>query len=137
MAGRAMLPTNMLNAATGAMQSLHDSVLSLEKRRLREKDVAYPVFMAKVPKGKGFVESAIGGMIILRLDDIFAMFNLHPLHYTFVRLFSLYGDADHSRQDPGHRDSRPLLHACQALEQRWGLPSCEFTPRRRHSGKPR
>ncbi|MCL8557263.1 hypothetical protein NAB29_19295, partial [Proteus mirabilis] len=35
-AGRAMLPTNMLNAATGAMRSLHDSVLSLEKRRLRE-----------------------------------------------------------------------------------------------------
>ena len=89
MAGRAMLPTNMLNAATGAMRSLHDSVLSLEKRRLREKDVAYPVFAAKVPEGKGFVDSAIGGMIILRFADIFAMFSLHPLHYTFVRLFSL------------------------------------------------
>ena len=55
-AGRAMLPTNMLNAATGAMRSLHDSVLSLEKRRLGEKDVAYPVFAAKVPEGKGFVD---------------------------------------------------------------------------------
>ena len=42
-----MLPTNMLIAATGAMRSLHDSVLALEKRRLREKDVAYPVFAAK------------------------------------------------------------------------------------------
>ena len=88
-AGRAMLPTNMLNAATGAMRSLHDSVLSLEKRRLRENDVAYPVFVAKVPEGKGFVDSAVGGTIVLRFDDIFAMFNLHPLHYTFVRLFSL------------------------------------------------
>ena len=88
-AGRAMLPTNMLNAATGAMRSLHDSVLSLEKRRLREKDVAYPVFVAKVPEGKGFVDSAVGGTIVLRFDDIFAMLNLHPLHYTFVRLFSL------------------------------------------------
>ena len=28
-------------------------------------------------------------MIVLRFADIFAMFNLHPLHYTFVRLFSL------------------------------------------------
>jgi hypothetical protein len=28
-------------------------------------------------------------MIVLRFDDIFAMFNLHPLHYTFIRLFSL------------------------------------------------
>ena len=30
-AGRPMLPTNMLDAATGAMLSLHDSVLSLVK----------------------------------------------------------------------------------------------------------
>ena len=35
------------------------------------------------------MDNAIGGTIILRFDDIFAMFNLHPLHYTFVRLFSL------------------------------------------------
>ena len=35
------------------------------------------------------MDSAIGGTIILRFDDIFAMFNLHPLHYTFVRLFLL------------------------------------------------
>src|SRR3989337_852498 len=88
-AGRPMLPTNLLNAATGAMRSLHDSVLSLEKRHLRENDVAYPVFVAKVPEGKGFMDSAIRGMIVLRFDDIFTMFNLHPLHYNFVRLFSL------------------------------------------------
>ena len=88
-AGRPMLPTNMLNAATGAMRSLHDSVLSLEKRRLTQKDVAYPVFAAKVPEGKGFVDNSIGGTIVLRFDDIHAMLNLHPLHYTFVRLFSL------------------------------------------------
>ena len=95
MAGRPMLLTNLLNAATGAMRSLHDSVLSMEKRRLSENDVAYPVFAAKVPEGKGFVDNSIGGTIVLRFDDIFAMFNLHPLHYTFVRLFSEYGDADH------------------------------------------
>ncbi|KAI4983498.1 hypothetical protein ZWY2020_025364 [Hordeum vulgare] len=84
-----MLPTNLLNAATGAMRSVHDSVLCLEKRRLSKNNVAYPVFVAKVPEGKCFVDSAIGGMIVLRFADIFAMFNLHPLHYTFVRLFSL------------------------------------------------
>jgi hypothetical protein len=88
-AGRPMLPTKMLDAATGAMRSLHDSVLSLEKRRLRQNDLAYPVFVAKVPEGKGFVDNSIGGTIVLRFDDIFAMLNLHPLHYTFVRLFSL------------------------------------------------
>ena len=51
--------------------------------------MAYPVFVAKVPEGKGFVDGAIGGTIVLRFDDIFAMFNLHPLHYTFVRQFLL------------------------------------------------
>ena len=45
-----MLPRNMLDAATGAMRSLPNSVLSLEKWRLKEKDVAYPVFAAKVPE---------------------------------------------------------------------------------------
>src|SRR4051812_1098783 len=84
-----MLLTNLLNAATGAMRRLHDNVLSLEKRRLFENEVAYPVFVAKVPEGKGFLDNAIGGTIVLRFDDIFAMFNLHPMHYTFVWLFSL------------------------------------------------
>ena len=79
----------MLNAATGPMKGLHDSVLYIEKRRLREKDVAYPVFTAKVPEGKGFVDSDIGRLIFLRFDDIFAMFNLFPLHYIFIRLFAL------------------------------------------------
>ena len=45
--------------------------------------------MAKVPEGKGFVDNSIRCMIVLRFDDIHAMLNLHPLHYTFVRLFSL------------------------------------------------
>ncbi|KAI4972757.1 hypothetical protein ZWY2020_003682 [Hordeum vulgare] len=59
------------------------------RRRLSENDGAYPVFVAKVPEGKGFVDSNIGRMIVLRFDDIFAMLNLYPLHYTFIRLFSL------------------------------------------------
>ena len=67
MAGRPMLATNLLNAATGAMRSLHDCVLSLEKRHLREKDVAYPLFVAKVPEGKGFVDNSIGRTIVLLL----------------------------------------------------------------------
>ena len=84
-----MLPAAMLDAATGPMCSLHDSVLTIERRRLREKDLAYPVFTAKVPEEKGFVACDIGRVIFLRFDDIFAMFHLFPLHYTFVRLFAL------------------------------------------------
>src|SRR4051812_40794976 len=88
-AGRPMLSTSMLDAATGAMTSLHDIVLNTETRRLRENDVTYPVFTAKVPEGQGFVACDIGRVIFLRFDDIFAMFHLFPLHYTFVRLFAL------------------------------------------------
>src|ERR1041385_5568584 len=84
-AGRPMLSVVMLNAATGAMKSLHDIVLNTKTRRLRENDVAYPVFTAKVPEGKGFVACDIGRVIFLRFDDIFAMFHLFPLLYTFVR----------------------------------------------------
>ena len=35
------------------------------------------------------MDNSIGGTIVLWFDDIFAMFNLRPLHYTFIRLFSL------------------------------------------------
>src|SRR3954468_12213631 len=88
-AGKRMISHAMFDAASGPIQSMHDSVLMIETRRLSENDVAYPVFTAKVPEGKGFVACNIGRLIFLRFDDIFAMFNLHPLHYTFVRLFSL------------------------------------------------
>ncbi|KAI4990656.1 hypothetical protein ZWY2020_039019 [Hordeum vulgare] len=44
-AGRPMLPTNMLNAPTSAMRSMHDAALYMEKRRLSENDGAYPVFV--------------------------------------------------------------------------------------------
>ena len=84
-----MLTRAMFDAARGLIQSLHDSVLTIEMQRLRENDEAYPVFTAKVPNGKGFVDCNIGRLIFLRFDDIFAMLHLFPLHYTFVRLFAL------------------------------------------------
>ena len=89
-----MLSHAMFDAASGAIQSLHDSVLMIETRRLREKDVAYPVFIAKVPEGKGFVDSNIGRLIFLRFALCFIFFrytmlHLFPLHYTFIRLFAL------------------------------------------------
>jgi hypothetical protein len=61
----------------------------MEERRLREKDHGYPVYVAKVPSGHGFVYSGFAEKIFLRYDDIFAMLNSYPLHYTFIRLYSL------------------------------------------------
>lgn len=44
-----------------------------------------------MPEGASFVDSAAtgGDLFFLRFADIFGMLNLHPLHHTFVRLFSL------------------------------------------------
>src|SRR4051812_26455135 len=88
-AGKRILSRAMFDAASGGIQRLHDRVLTIETWRLKENDVAYPVFVAKVLEGKGFVDCNIGRLIFLRFDDIFAMLHLFPLHYTFVRLFAL------------------------------------------------
>jgi hypothetical protein len=45
--------------------------------------------MAKVLEGRGFVDSTHGRLISLWFDEIFDIFHLNMLHYTFVRLFSL------------------------------------------------
>lgn len=88
-AGLPMLSNQMLSVAGSHMRSLHDAILSIEKRRLREKDQAYPVFVAKVPKGMGFVDQDSFDVLFLRFADIYNMFHLKPLHHTLVRLFSL------------------------------------------------
>ena len=133
-----MLPTNMLNSATDAMRSLHDSVLSLEKQHLRENDVAYPVFVAKVPEGKGFVDGAIGSTIVLRFDDMFAIFNLHPLHYTFIRLFLLSMEMRIIRDNtPDIVIVDPFYMRAKILGSIGDPTSRKFIPRRCHSGEPR
>src|SRR3954463_1287388 len=42
--GRPMLPPKMLDIATSDMQSVHNSILTLEMMLLREKNLSYPVF---------------------------------------------------------------------------------------------
>jgi hypothetical protein len=51
-----MVNERMLKACSVDMKSLHDFVLYLEQRQLDENDSTYPL-MAKLPKGKGFVEA--------------------------------------------------------------------------------
>lgn len=87
--GERMLIQRLYDAAPGPMRSLVDGVMFMEERRLREKDHGYPVYVAKVPSGHGFVDSGFAENIFLRYDDIFAMLNSYPLHYTFIRLYSL------------------------------------------------
>jgi len=65
-AGRPMLPKNMLETATSDKSSVHYSILTLENILLQEKHPSYPVFMAKVPLNMGFITSVPADMIILR-----------------------------------------------------------------------
>jgi hypothetical protein len=88
-AGRPMLPNDMLAIATSDMQSVHNSILTLEKMLLREKHPSYPVFMAKVPLNMGFITSVPADMIILRFSEIFNLFHLKRLDNSLIRLFSL------------------------------------------------
>ncbi|KAK1631104.1 hypothetical protein QYE76_005419 [Lolium multiflorum] len=87
--GQRMLIQRLYDAAPGPMRSLVDGIQFMEERRIREKDHGYPVYVAKVPSGHGFVDSGYAEKIFLRYDDIFAMLNSYPLHYTFIRLYSL------------------------------------------------
>ncbi|KAK1684682.1 hypothetical protein QYE76_045530 [Lolium multiflorum] len=87
--GERMLIKRLYDAAPGPMRSLVDGIQFMEERRIREKDHGYPVYIAKVPSGHGFVDSDFAAKIFLRYDDIFAMLNSYPLHYTFIRLYSL------------------------------------------------
>ena len=95
--GAPMLSKEMLAVATGDMRSLHDSILVLEDRILKDRRAGYPAFVAKLPGGKGFVlESAGQDMLILRFADIFDMFHQRPLHHSFVCLYAhQYDDEDH------------------------------------------
>src|SRR3954470_24128041 len=84
-----MLPNNLRKLASLELQSVHDVVLTIERRLISEKDPSHPVFVVKVPPGLGFIDNAPMDMFFLQFDDIFNMFHLYPLHYTMVRLFSL------------------------------------------------
>jgi len=88
-ASRPMLPKDMLELATSDMQSVHNSVMTLEKMLLREKNPSYPVFMAKVPLNMGFITTVPADMIILRFSEIFNLFHLKRLDHSLIRLFSL------------------------------------------------
>jgi hypothetical protein len=45
--------------------------------------------MAKVPKGKGFIEAAPANIMILRFADIFDIFHMYRVYQTLIHLFSL------------------------------------------------
>jgi hypothetical protein len=87
--GKPILPPKVLKTMTGGMVSLHDSILECELELMRQASPSYPLYVAKVPKGLGFVVTPPGEFMFLRFDDLFSMFHLHRLHPTVVRLVTL------------------------------------------------
>jgi hypothetical protein len=63
--GQPMLNEQMLQACSADMRSLHDAILYLEQRQLGDNDSTYPLYMAKVPMGRGFVEVAPADIMLL------------------------------------------------------------------------
>jgi hypothetical protein len=49
----------------------------------------YPLYMAKVPKGKDFIEAAPADIMMLWFADIFDIFHMYRLYQTLIHLFSL------------------------------------------------
>ena len=87
--GQPILPKQVLQTMSGSLVALHDSVLYEEERLMREENPSYPLWIAKVPRGFGFVDTNPGDAVFLRFDDIFEMFHMRRIPFSLVRLFTL------------------------------------------------
>jgi hypothetical protein len=64
--------------------------LSTEKSLLASKDPGYPLYVVRVPEGRGYVDTRPSEVFFLWFDDNFDMFLTRRLHFTTVRLFALH-----------------------------------------------
>jgi hypothetical protein len=87
--GQPMLNAQMLQACSADMRSLHDAIIYLETCQLGDNDSSYPLYMAKVPTGRDFVEHAPADIMLLWFVDIFDVFHQIWLYQTLIHLFSL------------------------------------------------
>ena len=71
------------------MRSVHETVLYMEQELLKMKSLSYPLHVAKVPTGMGFVDQYPADLCFIRFDDIFNIFRMKSLHFTVVRLVAL------------------------------------------------
>ena len=74
--GKPILPESVLKTMTGEMVALHELILYEEQRLMAQDNPSYPLFIAKVPKGFGFVDTSPGDAVFLRFDDLFNMFHI-------------------------------------------------------------
>jgi len=116
--GYPILPKNVLKTMSGDLIALHDSILYEEERLMKEANPSYPLWIAKVPKGFGFVDTNPGDAVFLRFDDLFDMFHLRQLTPHVVRLFTLSIAIQVAReQTPGIAIMDPFYMSWRTLEQ--------------------
>ena len=100
--GKPILPRHLLEKLRGDMRSLHDGIWHVEGRLLESPNPGYPLFVGKVPKGFGFVDSAPADIMFLRFEDIFKMYHQKRLHPSLVRLVALRMAFDLSKAENPH-----------------------------------
>ena len=66
--GELILPLSSLHTEFGFMRTLHDIILRTGNRLLEMEAPTYPVFVAKVPVGMGFVDYNPADVFFLRFD---------------------------------------------------------------------
>jgi hypothetical protein len=65
--------------ASGAMVNIMHGIMFLEEGLLKETNPSYPVFMAKVPAGMGFVDNHTADIFFILYEDVFKLFNAKRL----------------------------------------------------------
>jgi hypothetical protein len=87
--GEPILPLSLLHTKFGYLRTLHDIILRTENHLLGMEAPTYPIFVAKVPVGMGFVDYNQADVFFLRFDDIFRLFHMNRLTPNLVGMFAL------------------------------------------------
>ncbi|XP_051190298.2 uncharacterized protein [Lolium perenne] len=97
-----MLPAHYVNKLTPDMRSVHDAILTKEKLLLKDRNPSYPILIAKVPTGFGFVNTYPADLIFIRYEDIFRLLHMQQLDRSLVRLISLSMAHDIAMENTTH-----------------------------------
>ncbi|KAK1609672.1 hypothetical protein QYE76_033345 [Lolium multiflorum] len=97
-----MLPAHVVDKLTPDMRNVHDTILMKEKLLLKERNPSYPIVIAKVPTGFGFVNTYPADLMFIRYEDIFRLLHMQQLDRNLVRLVSLSMAHDIAMENTAH-----------------------------------
>ncbi|KAK1610161.1 hypothetical protein QYE76_033834 [Lolium multiflorum] len=100
--GQPMLPAHVVDKLTPDMRNVHDTILMKEKLLLKERNPSYPIVIAKVPTGFGFVNTYPADLMFIRYEDIFRLLHMQQLDRNLVRLVSLSMAHDIAMENTAH-----------------------------------